>query len=52
MKEVYNTGKVRIGLTYIPPPVRMTGSEEFIQTLLLTKQRPSLWWRIKWILFG
>lgn len=50
--NTYNTGKVRIGLTYIPPPVRMTGSEEFIQYLLLAKQRPSLWQRIKWVICG
>lgn len=52
MSTPYNTGKVHIGLTYIPPPARMSSSEEFIQHLLLNKKRPTLWERVKWIIFG
>lgn len=34
-----NTGKVLIGLSYVPKPPQMTQSEEFIQGVLLGKRR-------------
>lgn len=35
-----NTGKVLIGLSYVPRPPEMTQSEEFIQGILLGSYRP------------
>ena len=35
-----NTGKVLIGLSYVPKPPEMTQSEEFIQNILLGNYRP------------
>jgi hypothetical protein len=35
-----NTGKVLIGLSYVPQPPQMTQSEEFIQGVLLGSYRP------------
>jgi hypothetical protein len=35
-----NTGKVLIGLAYVPKPPEMTQSEEFIQNILLNNYRP------------
>lgn len=35
-----NTGKVLIGLAYVPKPRQMTQSEEFIQNILLGNYRP------------
>ena len=35
-----NTGKVLIGLAYVPKPPEMTQSEEFIQNVLLGNYRP------------
>lgn len=35
-----NTGKVLIGLSYVPKPRQMTQSEEFIQNILLGNYRP------------
>lgn len=35
-----NTGKVLIGLSYVPKPRQMTQSEEFIQSVLLGNYRP------------
>ena len=35
-----NTGKVLIGLSYVPRPLEMTQSEEFIQGILLGSYRP------------
>jgi len=35
----YNTGKVLIGLTYVPKPPQMTQSEEFMQNILLGNYR-------------
>jgi hypothetical protein len=37
-----NTGKVLIGLSYVPQPPQMTQSEEFIQGVLLGSYRPLL----------
>jgi hypothetical protein len=33
--KYYNTGKVLIGLSYVPKPPQMTQSEEFMQNILL-----------------
>ncbi len=38
--KYYNTGKVLIGLTYVPKPPQMTQSEEFMQNILLGNYRP------------
>jgi hypothetical protein len=35
----YNTGKVLIGLAYVPKPPQMTRSEEFMQNILLGNYR-------------
>lgn len=35
-----NTGKVLIGLAYVPKPPEMTQSEEFLQNVLLGNYRP------------
>jgi hypothetical protein len=35
-----NTGKVLIGLAYVPKPPEMTQSEEFMQNILLGNYRP------------
>lgn len=35
-----NTGKVLIGLSYVPKPPQMTQSEELIQGILLGSYRP------------
>lgn len=41
MKHVYNTGKVKIGLAYEPPPQRQfSEDEERIQAALLRKDKP------------
>jgi len=37
--KYYNTGKVLIGLTYVPKPPQMTQSEEFMQNILLGNYR-------------
>jgi hypothetical protein len=33
--KYFNTGKVLIGLAYVPKPPQMTQSEEFMQNILL-----------------
>jgi hypothetical protein len=38
--KYYNTGKVLIGLSYVPKPPPMTQSEEFMQNILLGNYRP------------
>jgi hypothetical protein len=38
--KYYNTGKVLIGLSYVPKPPEMTQSEEFMQNILLGNYRP------------
>lgn len=35
----FNTGKVLIGLAYVPKPPQMTQSEEFMQNILLGNYR-------------
>jgi hypothetical protein len=37
--KYYNTGKVLIGLSYVPKPPQMTQSEEFMQNILLGNYR-------------
>lgn len=37
-----NTGKVLIGIQYVPPPQPMTSEAERVQSLLLDKTRPPL----------
>ena len=37
--KYYNTGKVLIGVAYVPKPPEMTQSEEFLQNILLGKYR-------------
>ena len=37
--KYYNTGKVLIGLSYVPKPSQMTQSEEFMQNILLGNYR-------------
>jgi hypothetical protein len=37
--KYFNTGKVLIGLTYVPRPPQMTQSEEFMQNILLGNYR-------------
>ncbi len=37
--KYYNTGKVLIGLAYVPKPPQMTQSEEFMQNILLGNYR-------------
>jgi len=37
--KYYNTGKVLIGVAYVPKPTEMTQSEEFLQNILLGKYR-------------
>jgi hypothetical protein len=38
--KYYNTGKVLIGLSYVPKSPEMTQSEEFMQNILLGNYRP------------
>ena len=35
MRTVYNTGKVKIGLTYTPPPRALSAEERLLQRALL-----------------
>jgi len=37
--KYYNTGKVLIGLAYVPKPPQMTQSEELMQNILLGNYR-------------
>jgi hypothetical protein len=37
--KYYNTGKVLIGVAYVPKPPEMTQSEEFMQNILLGNYR-------------
>lgn len=37
--KYFNTGKVLIGLSYVPKPPQMTQSEEFMQNILLGNYR-------------
>ncbi len=37
--KYFNTGKVLIGLAYVPKPPQMTQSEEFMQNILLGNYR-------------
>jgi hypothetical protein len=37
--KYFNTGKVLIGLAYVPKPPEMTQSEEFMQNILLGNYR-------------
>jgi hypothetical protein len=37
--KYYNTGKVLIGLAYVPKPPQVTQSEEFMQNILLGNYR-------------
>ncbi len=37
--KFFNTGKVLIGLAYVPKPPEMTQSEEFMQNILLGNYR-------------
>jgi hypothetical protein len=38
--KYFNTGKVLIGLAYVPKPPQMTQSEELMQNILLGNYRP------------
>lgn len=39
MRTVYNTGKVKIGLTYTPPPRTLSAEEVLLQRALLGERR-------------
>lgn len=39
MRTVYNTGKVKIGLTYIPPARKLSAEERQLQRALLGDRR-------------
>lgn len=39
MRTVYNTGKVKIGLTYTPPPRALSSEEVLLQRALLGERR-------------
>lgn len=50
MKTPYNTGKVKIGSRYTPPPTPMTRDEERIQAALLGDSAPRVSWL--WIILA